>query len=329
MRPGSFPILFIAPSRIGDAVLSSGLFKSLLKQEPEARFTIVASLLTAPLFTHIPGLDRLLVLEKRTFAAHWLSLWLRTWRQKWALVVDLRGSPISKALFARRRIAHRGGGMRSHKVIEAASLLGLEHAPPEPSLFTDPQTEARAQAIVGGQGPILALAPAANWVGKVWPADRFALLASVLLAENGALSGGRLMVLGGPADRELAARIIAVIPRSRVIDLVGEPDLLLSFAALKRARLFIGSDSGLMHMAAASGVPTLGLFGPSDERLYAPWSAAAVTVRGPRSYEDIRRDDRALSKPICHMMDLDVSTVLRAACSLLSASASVESVSDA
>jgi ADP-heptose:LPS heptosyltransferase len=84
-----------------------------------------------------------------------------------------------------------------------------------------------------------------------------------------------------------------------------------------------------MHMAAASGVPTLGLFGPSDERLYAPWSAAAVTVRGPRSYEDIRRDDPALSKPICHMMDLDVSTVLRAACSLLDASASVESVSDA
>jgi ADP-heptose:LPS heptosyltransferase len=67
------------------------------------------------------------------------------------------------------------------------------------------------------------------------------------------------------------------VARNRFIDLAGRVDLLTAFACLKHARLFIGNDSGTMHLAAAAGVPTIGLFGPSDERLYAPWG------RTPRS----------------------------------------------
>jgi ADP-heptose:LPS heptosyltransferase len=212
-----------------------------------------------------------------------------------------------------RRAVHRPGGDPVHKVIEAARLLKLEQAPPGPHLYTSPEIEARAEALTRGEGPILAVAPAANWIGKTWPAERFALVARELLGPRGPLAGGRLMVLGGPTDRDTLPALRSVAPRERLIDLVGREDLLVSYAALKRARLFIGGDSGLMHMAAAAGAPTLGLFGPSDERLYAPWGPRARTVRGPRGFGEIRAQDPDLNQAICHMMELRVGAVTAAA----------------
>jgi ADP-heptose:LPS heptosyltransferase len=96
-------------------------------------------------------------------------------------------------------------------------------------------------------------------------------------------------------------------------------DLLTAYACVKHARLFIGNDSGAMHLAAAAGVPTLGLFGPSDERLYAPWGADTRVVRGPREFEQIRVVDPSFTQELCHMMDLSVETVAKAAKELLAA----------
>jgi ADP-heptose:LPS heptosyltransferase len=83
--------------------------------------------------------------------------------------------------------------------------------------------------------------------------------------------------------------------------------------------LFIGNDSGTMHLAAAAGAPTLGLFGPSDEQLYGPWGPNTRAVRGPRSYEQIRAVDPSFGQALCHMMDLSVETVAAAAEDLLAA----------
>jgi ADP-heptose:LPS heptosyltransferase len=313
MASQRFPILFIAPSRIGDAVLSSGLVRALTDEIEAARFTIAGSALTTPLFAEVPGLARTIIIEKRPLGGHWFDLWNAVRRQRWGLVVDLRGSGLARFLRARRRATHRSGGPMAHKVAEAARLLKLEDDPPAPFLYTSPETEARAAELTAGKGPILAIAPAANWVGKTWPAERFGLVARDLLGPNGPLAGGRLMLLGGPDDRKLALTLRAALPKERVIDLVGRESLLVSYAALKRARLFIGADSGLMHMAAAAGAPTLGLFGPSDERLFAPWGPQGRTVRGARSFEEIRALDPQLNQQICHMMELRVDAVTAAA----------------
>ncbi|MDQ2860121.1 MAG: glycosyltransferase family 9 protein, partial [Pseudomonadota bacterium] len=227
------------------------------------------------------------------------------------------GSGLARVLRPTRRAVHRAGGLPVHKVIEAARLLKLEDTPPAPYLFTSPEIDARAEALTAGAGPILAIAPAANWIGKTWPAERFALVARSLLGADGPLVGGRLMVLGGPDDRGAAAPVMAAVPRSRCIDLVGRENLLVCFAALKRARLFIGADSGLMHLAAAAGAPTLALFGPSDETLYAPWGPLARTVRGARSFADFQRIDPTLSQAMCHMMELSTTAVLAAARALI------------
>jgi ADP-heptose:LPS heptosyltransferase len=311
------PILIITPSRLGDAVLCSGLVKVLADETPGARFTIVSSALAAPVFAEVPGLERLLILEKRPLGLHWLDLLGRLGPRRWGLVVDMRGAPATAALNRRRRVAHRPNGASGHKVVQAGRLLGGVQDPPAPFLFISAETDTRAAALTAGAGPILAMAPLANWVGKTWPAERFASVARDLLGPRGALEGGRLMVLGAGADRRAAAPALAALPKGRVIDLVGREPLLVLHAALRRARLFIGGDSGLTHMAAAAGAPTLALFGPSDERLYAPWGPRARVVRGPRDFAAFKTADPNLDQALCHMMDLRVETVLEAARALL------------
>ena len=319
MAQGSFPILFITATRIGDAVLSSGLIKRLHDEIPNASFTIVAGPVAAPLFSEVPNLDELIVFAKAKDGSHWFDLWRKVRRRRWGLVVDLRGSGISRFLRAKRRAVFRkGSGPPVHKVLEAARVLRIEDEPAPPHIFTSPAIEAYADELTAGVGPILALAPAANWVGKTWPMERFSQVAIRLLRNTGApLAGGRLMVVGGREEVNLGRDLKEVVARGRLIDLAGRVDLLTAYACLKRARLFIGNDSGAMHLAAAAGVPTLGLFGPSDEKLYAPWGEHARAVRGPRSFDQVCAADPHLTQAICHMMDLGVEPVLRAAEQLL------------
>jgi len=319
-----FPILFITATRIGDAVLSSGLIRRLADEIPEARFTIVAGPDAAPLFAHVPGLDRVIVFEKSKSGGHWLELWRKVRHIKWGLIVDLRGSGLSRFLSTKRRAIHRKSAEPTHKVLEAARTLRIEDEPAAPHIFTDADVEAYADELTRGAGPILALAPSANWIGKTWPVERFAQVAMRLLRDPySPMQGGRLMVLGGPGDTK-AASALRDVARKGFIDLAGKADLVTAYACLKRARLFIGNDSGAMHLSAAAGAPTIGLFGPSDERLYAPWGDHTRVVRGPRSYEQIRAVDPGFGQALCHMMDLSVESVVSAAKDLLKATDKID-----
>ena len=108
-----------------------------------------------------------------------------------------------------------------------------------------------------------------------------------------------------------------MIPRARLIEAVGRVDLLTLYAALKRVRLFVGNDSGLMHLAAAAGAPTLGLFGPSDDRCYAPWGDRGRVLRTPRGFEAFKALDPELNQAVNHMRDLPVDWAVQAARALL------------
>jgi ADP-heptose:LPS heptosyltransferase len=301
--------------------LSSGLIRQLADKFPEARFTIAVGPAAAPLFADLPGLERIIVVQKRRWRLHWLDLWTKVVARRWGLVVDMRGSTIVWLVSSRRRAAyHHDRGMGStHKVVEIARALGLDRETPSPFLFTSPATDAAARAYLGEGGPILAIAPGANWVGKRWPAERFAAVAARLLDKNGALADGRLLVVGGPAERDAAQVIAAAVGPDRVIGAgPGELDLLTTYACLKRARLFIGNDSGAMHLASAAGAPAL--FGPSDELRYGPWGQNAMAVRGPRSRDEILRIDPGLNRSTCHMLDLSVDQVAQAAADLITQS---------
>src|SRR5438477_7344230 len=155
MSRGAFPILFVTANRIGDAVLSSGLVKRLSDEIPNARFTVVAGPAAAPLFEELPNLDRIIVLPKAKGGGHWFDLWGKVRDRRWGLVVDLRGSGLSRFVSTKRRAIWRKSlGPPVHKVIEAARVLKIEDDPAPPYIYTSPETEARAEELTAGFGPI-------------------------------------------------------------------------------------------------------------------------------------------------------------------------------
>jgi ADP-heptose:LPS heptosyltransferase len=271
-------ILFVTATRIGDAVLSTGLLSHVVERYPGARLTIAAGPVAAPLFEVVPGLDRVLVMDKRRWGLHWLVLYARAVPRRWDLVVDLRGSALAWMLRADSRRVMAKGDQREHRVRQLARLFDLD-PPPAPTLWTAPRHERAADALLPPGPPVVAIGPAANWRGKQWRAERFADLARLLAAADGLLPGARIAVLAAAHERAQAAPLLSAMPPGGVIDLVGKTDLLTAAAVLRRCALFIGNDTGLMHIAAAVGTPTLGLFGPSPVEQYAPWGKRTAVVQ--------------------------------------------------
>lgn len=278
-------ILYITATRIGDAVLSTGLLSHLIGLHPEARFTIAAGPAAAPLFEAMPGLEQLIAVPKERFGLHWLKLWWQCVFRRWDIVVDLRRSAIGWLLPARKRFVLPRTDRAIHRVELLAATLGLEKTPPAPRIWLSASHRSAAEAIIPPGTPVLALAPAANWLGKQWRAERFVELAARLTGREGILPGARVAVFAAEAERPAIEAVLSGIPADRLIDTVGKIGLPAAAACLERCDLFVGNDSGLMHLAAACGIPTLGLFGPSREEHYAPWGPCGGWVRTAESYE--------------------------------------------
>lgn len=296
-------ILFITSNRIGDAVLSTGLLDHLIRTHPAARITIACGPVAEDVFARMPNRERTIVMEKRRYSRHWLPLWREAVATHWDLVVDLRASALSFLVPAKRRaVLRRRAGP---KIAEIAAVLNLT-PPPLPVAWTVPADRDRAHALLPTGRPIIALGPTANWTGKIWPSDSFVALFRELSAH---LPGAVPAILAGPGEQEraLAAPVLAALPDA--VDLCGQLSLPEASACLALSCLFVGNDSGLMHLAAASGTPTLGLFGPTPAHEYAPSGRAAAAVLSPTN----------------RMEDLTVAAALDAALALLPAAVPADS----
>ncbi len=279
-------ILFVTATRIGDAILSTGLLSHLIDRYPDARITVASGPAAVPLFEAMPGLERVIALRKRRFSLHWLYLWRLCAPRRWDIVIDLRRSAISWLLLTRRRHRPPPANLEAHRVPHLAAALGLRDTPPSPTCWTGPQDEARAAELVPDGDPVIAVGSAANWPGKQWRPEYFVELVKRLTDQDGPLPDARIAVLAAEHERKQVQPLLDAIPADRMLDLVGTP-LPVAAAALGRCAFFVGNDSGLMHMSAAMGTPTLGLFGPSRTSQYAPWGKLMATVRTLESYDEI------------------------------------------
>ncbi|HEY1413717.1 MAG TPA: glycosyltransferase family 9 protein [Rhodopila sp.] len=266
-------ILFITSNRLGDAVLSTGLLDHLIRTHPRARITVVCGPVAEDVFTRMPNRERTIVLRKRRWGLHWLPLWAATAPRLWDLVVDIRGSALSWLVPTRRRAVFTR--QTGPKITQLGAILNLS-PPPLPVAWIAEADHQYAAGQLQTDRPIIILAPTANWQPKVWPAERFAEAFRQLSRSQ--IPNALPVVLGGPgpAERAMAAPLLAALPDAR--DLVGTVTLPEAAAVLQRAALFIGNDSGLMHLAAAAGAPTIGLFGPTDAATYAPSGRQATAV---------------------------------------------------
>ncbi len=214
---------------------------------------------------------------------------------------------VSRLIGAPRRICHsyRVGRLRSlaflengevpaveglHDVDQNLNLLkplGIDPAKEERKVFFHlaPEHHEFAMRYVTSRnlsGRVLAaIHPGAgghykDWQGvlKRWPADRFAALCDRLIDERQA----HVLILGGPEEQGLKEEVRRAIRKPEHTTLVGE-NLKHTAAILSRCRLMVSNDSGLMHVAAAVGVPTLGIFGPTNHTRTAPVGAKCRIIR--------------------------------------------------
>lgn len=295
-------LLFITSGPIGDCILSTGALEHARTRLGGApALTIACGPAAAELFRAVPGLEQVLPIVKQPLAGHWFDLWRRLATRRFDLAIDLRGTLTTRFLRADRRIVGRPLGA-GHKCLQVARLVGLQ-APLPPKLHLDERALAAAPRL---QRPTLVLGPGGKFPGKRWPAERFVDLAKRL--------GLPALVLGSREEAGLCSEVAAALAGR---SLAGELDLLACAALLSQAALFVGNDSGLMHLAAAAGAPTLGLFGPSDEAVYGPFGPKAMALRGATPYAHWRAagwDERA---PHSLLQDLTVEAVEAAARSLL------------
>jgi heptosyltransferase-2 len=267
---------------------------------PQGELTVLAVPRVAPLFVGHPGVHE--IIPYPPGPAKWQTLWGLRGRFDLALALPnslesalglwLAGVParVGYNTDARRPFltvaidgSKRLGGL--HTVFY---LLGLLRAFGEVATFTPPalyleagEMEAAekllARETLSKTGILVGLSPGAAYgPAKRWPPERFAAVARNLVEEFSA----RPVLLGGPEDRQAAALFKEHLPHP-VLDLVGRTNLRQALAVLSRLRLLITNDSGLMHAAAALGVPLIALFGSTDPVATGPFTSEAVVLHHP------------------------------------------------
>lgn len=290
------PILIVPYMWIGDFVRGHTVVRILKQRWPNRPVDLLATTLCAPLVDYMPGVrqsivfdlprSRLALSRQRALAKilrtqHYGTVLVmpRTWKS--AIAPALAGIPERTGFVGEVRFGLindlRWGEKALPRMIDrkaalalpAGAALAVDWPAPELQVPTDQIAAWRSASGVGSQ-PAVALAPGSVGSGKRWP--HYAEAARLLAAR-----GHAVWVVGGPGEAALAAEIVAAAG-SAARDLTGT-DLRNGILALAAARLAISNDSGLMHVAAAIGTPTMAIFGPTSPYHWAPLNELAAIVQ--------------------------------------------------
>lgn len=335
-RNDTRPILIVPYMWIGDFVRGHTVVRVLKQRWPNRPVDLLTTSLCAPLVDYMPGVragivwdlprSRVAIARQRGLAAelrargYGTALVLpRTWKA--AIAPTLAGIPERVGFFGEARFGlinqMRWGEKALPRFIDKNAALALpDGAPlppqwPVPQLRVPPGETSRWRLAHGlGTGPAVALAPGSVGASKRWT---YYGEAARLLAERGL----DVWVVGGPGEKALAQEIVAA-GGSGVRDLTGT-DLRNGVLAMAAASVAISNDSGLMHIAAAIGTPTMGIFGPTSPYLWAPLNGLAATVltKTKLSCQPCQRTVCTMNEHRC-MRDIPASDVAEIAVRVLS-----------
>lgn len=283
-------ILLLRLSAFGDIVLTTPLVRALRRRFPNARIDFAVKKNFAELVAHNPHLNAVHCVEPERGRKGLLQLGMQLRRERYDVVLDLhrnfRTIFLARLCGAPRKEHYRKHILRrwlfvkfkaatmqrippiAQRYLQTAAFLNLPVDDARTELFWQAEHEAEARRVLLQAGwqaeqPLICLAPGAGYFTKRWPVAYFAEIAREFAStyKNFAVA-----VLGGRQDREVG-QYIREHSRAEVFDLTGACSLLASAAIIKRSRLVLANDSGLMHIAEAVGTPVLALFGSTTREL--------------------------------------------------------------
>lgn len=297
-------ILIVKLSAIGDVIHALPVAHALKQKYPQARITWIVEKPAYDLLTNNPDIDEIILFDKPRFKSvsglvsnvPELSRQLKS--RNFDVVLDLQGLFKSAAIAWLSGAAERYGycNMRelSHllsapicgdhqdghiveRYLDVARALGCKVEMGQFSITITDQEAVDAQESMKKAGItentcFVVLAPGTNWPTKCWPIRSYGELADQLYAE-----GITPVIIGGPADKQLAEEILATAKRP-VIDLVGKTTLKQLAYVIKQARIFVGGDTGPMHLAVAVGTSVVAMFGPTDPGRNGPYSGENIVL---------------------------------------------------
>jgi heptosyltransferase-2 len=294
-RDDTRPILIVPYMWIGDFVRGHTVVRVLKQRWPNRPIDLLVTSLCAPLVDYMPGVRagivwdlprRRLALAKQWALAAQLRergygtalVMPRTWKS--AIAPTLAGIPERVGFVGEARFGlinrWRWGEKALPRFIDKNAALALPDGAPLPPEWPVPQLRVPAEEVARwrqanglGTAAAVALGPGSVGASKRWT---YYPEAARLLAQQGL----DVWVVGGPGEKALAAEIVAA-GGPRVRDLTST-DLRNGILAVAAAKVAISNDSGLMHIAAAVGTPTMGIFGPTSPYLWAPLNGLAATV---------------------------------------------------
>jgi heptosyltransferase II len=312
-NPAAAPILIVPFVWIGDFVRCHSVVKLLRARASDRPVDIISNTLCAPLADYMPGVRKAIVadlprrrlgmalqqeLASRLRKGHYGQALVMSRKWKAALAPWLAGVPIRTGFAGEFRFGLlndvRFGERKLPRMIDQMAALALPKAAILPSEWPLPELKVPAQELeswrarrdlANDASPVVTLSPGAVGAGKAWPVSHYAELATTL-----ARDGASVWVLGGPNETPLAKQI-AEGPSSRVRDLTSG-DLRNAILALAAADLAVTNDSGLMHIAAAVGTPTIAIFGPTSPWHWKPLNPLAAILE-PEGDADARAKARA------------------------------------
>lgn len=289
--------LVIAPNWLGDSVMAIPFLRALKRDDPGGWLGVLCRRAIAPLMAISATADAVWESRGRDLSG-FSSDASRGVRARldeiWVLPHSFRSALLAWAMRGRRRIGYasdrrgalltsavpRPGGtdhqLRDEDPLLASAGILPDEGPPRlsipPEVAAAAGRELEAHQLGGEPRPVFLSPGAAFGPTKLWPAERFALLADALLDR-----GHRAALVIGPGEIELG-RLIARRARHRVPILGAELDTAKLAGLLARGRLSIGNDSGPSHVAAAVGTPSVVFFGPTDPGRTAPRGAPSLVL---------------------------------------------------
>jgi heptosyltransferase-1 len=234
-----------------------------------------------------------------------------------ALVARWSGAPVVygvaqareniASLFYTRQVIARGVHIVEQNLSLAEAIAGRPLKLPGLEFPADPAGEQEWDRWLGARGiaGYVLLNPGAGWGAKRWPAERYGIVARELARE-----GLKTIINVGPGEQALA-RAVAAASGGAAESLVSSVSQLI--AITRRAGLFIGGDTGPLHLAAALGVPVVAIFGPTNPARNGPFGSRSVVLRSPSSQTSHSRR----SAPDQSLLEITSEQVARAARELI------------